>query len=658
MLALDDIVASLGPALLALGFGFAVLPLFRPDSQPMRALVFATVVVLGWRYIVWRLEETIPDFDFSIDAWVAWTFLALEASTMVSATVAFTVMSRTKDRKDEATRHAGWWSADTPPRVDILIATYNEEAAILERTIVGALASTYPALRVWVLDDKRRPWLREMCERLGAHYHTRPDNRHAKAGNINACLATLRALPDPPDFIAVLDADFVPHVDFVPRALALFHARDVGLVQTPQHFFNPDPIQHNLGIGKAYPDEQRYFFDHVQPARDAWGIAFCCGTSSMMRWTALESIGGFPTDSVTEDFLITLRLQENGWRTVYLNEPLTEGLAPEGVGEYIVQRARWCLGLIQIVRGRSGPLTRNNLRPIDRLSLIDSFLFWSTTYLFRLACLVVPLLYWYTGITAVNAPVPGVLAYFGPFYIFSLMAMRWISGGAIMPILQDVSQVLGATEIVKAVWAGLIKPEGHAFKVTAKGGDRTKTVVQWPLISPLAWLFGLTLVGIFFQAATDIQFDRDAGDGTWIVLFWTLYNLAVLGVAMAVCVEMPRDRTVPEIAPERTTLALGDSQFAGWLVRLTAEEAWIRGGPPVAEGDAGRIEIANVGAMPARVARIRPRGFALAIEPDAGQRRRIVAKLHTQAGKHGTLRLNIMGVVAGFVTRMIKRNPS
>ena len=45
----------------------------------------------------------------------------------------------------------------------------------------------------------------------------------------------------------------------------------------------------------------------------------------MMRWRALESIGGFPTDSVTEDFLITLRLQEQGWRTVYLNEPLTEG---------------------------------------------------------------------------------------------------------------------------------------------------------------------------------------------------------------------------------------------------------------------------------------------------------------------------------------------
>jgi len=654
MFALDDIVASLGPALLALGLALVVLPAFRPQTQPVRAIVFAVVVLLGWRYLVWRFLETIPDFDFSIDAWVAWLFLALEASTMVSGTVAFLVMARTLDRKEEADRNIAWWQIGPTPRVDILIATYNEEAAILERTIVGALASTHPALRVWVLDDKRRPWLREMCERLGARYHTRPDNSHAKAGNINACLATLKALPDPPDYIAVLDADFVPHVDFVTRALALFHDPDVGLVQTPQHFFNPDPIQHNLGIDKAYPDEQRFFFDHVQPARDAWGIAFCCGTSSMMRWNALMSIGGFPTDSVTEDFLITLRLQEEGWRTVYLNEPLTEGLAPEGVAEYIVQRARWCLGLIQIVRGRSGPLSRNRLRFIDRLSLVDSFLFWSTTYLFRLACLLVPLLYWYTGVTAVNAPVSGVLFYFGPFYIASLAALRWVSGGVMLPILQDVSQILGASQIVRAVWAGLIKPEGHSFKVTDKGGDRTRTVIQWPLMRPLAIIFGLTLVGVFFTSATDIQFDRDAGDGKWVVLFWTIYNLAVLAVAMAVCVEAPRAKTVPEIEPERATIRLGAQEMSAWLVRLTAEEAWIRGGPQLEEGASPTIEIDGVGIVSAQVSRIRPRGVALTIRPDEAQQRLIVAKLHTRAGRHGTLRLSLSGIMSGFVRRMVR----
>lgn len=656
MFALDDIVASLAPALLVFGLGYAILPLFRPSAQPIRALAFVVVVILAWRYMGWRFAETIPDLDFSIDALVGWTFAVLEAGTIVSGSIAFLILSRTRDRRPEADAHAGWWVAKKVPQVDMLIATYNEEAGILERTIVGALATSHPKVRVWVLDDGRRPWLKEMCDQLGAHHVTRTDNNHAKAGNINAALPMLRALPEPPDFVAILDADFVPHVDFVTRMLALFHDSGVGLVQSPQHFFNPDPIQHNLGIGRAYPDEQRFFFDHIQPARDAWSIAFCCGTSSMIRWRALEAIGGFPVDSVTEDFLVTLRLREEGWRTVYLNEPLTEGLAPEGLGEYITQRGRWCLGLIQIVRGPMGPLSRNRLRPIDRLGLIDAFLYWATTYPFRLACLIVPILYWYTGITAVNAPVAGVIEYFGPFYIGSLLALNWVSRGLVLPILNDVSQILGALEITKAVVVGLVKPKGHKFKVTAKGGDRTRVVVQWPLIRPLAVVFVLTLVGMIFTNLTDIQFERDAGDGKWVVLFWTVYNLAVLAVSMYVCVEMPRAKTVPEIEPERVTVRLGDVPQAAWMVRLTADEIWIRGGAKVAEGDAARVSIDGIGDVAAEVARIRPRGFALGIHPDEEQRQRIMAKLHTKSGRHGTLRIDMGGLVTGLLERMTKRS--
>lgn len=66
----------------------------------------------------------------------------------------------------------------------------------------------------------------------------RPDNKGSKAGNINHCLDRLAEDPIPPDFVAVLDADFVPHRGFISRCLALFHDPDVGLVQTPQHFFN------------------------------------------------------------------------------------------------------------------------------------------------------------------------------------------------------------------------------------------------------------------------------------------------------------------------------------------------------------------------------------------------------------------------------------
>ena len=110
-------------------------------------------------------------------------------------------------------------------------------------------------------------------------------------------------------------------------------------------------------------------------------------------------IGGFPTDSVTEDYLLTLRLRQIGYRTVYLNERLSLGLAPEGLREYIVQRSRWCLGFMQICVGRSGPLRPGNgLSLVDRLILIETFLHWAATHCYRLLGLALPLSYFLFGI--------------------------------------------------------------------------------------------------------------------------------------------------------------------------------------------------------------------------------------------------------------------
>jgi hypothetical protein len=82
-------------------------------------------------------------------------------------------------------------------------------------------------------------------------------------------------------------------------------------------------------IGNVWPDEQRFFFDHVMPSKDAWGAAFCCGTSSVIRMPALEEIGGFPTDSVTEDFLLTLELDRRGVGRYGLGRPaMSSGAVP------------------------------------------------------------------------------------------------------------------------------------------------------------------------------------------------------------------------------------------------------------------------------------------------------------------------------------------
>ena len=48
----------------------------------------------------------------------------------------------------------GWLTSQPiPPLIDVFICTYNEEEAILERTVVGALAIDYPNYRLWMLDD-------------------------------------------------------------------------------------------------------------------------------------------------------------------------------------------------------------------------------------------------------------------------------------------------------------------------------------------------------------------------------------------------------------------------------------------------------------------------------------------------------------------------
>jgi cellulose synthase (UDP-forming) len=123
-------------------------------------------------------------------------------------------------------------------------------------------------------------------------YTCRVHGLHAKAGNVNNGLAHALAVGRRPEFVLLLDADFAANRQILQRTLGLFEAADVAIVQTPQHFFNPDPIQSSLLGSKVWPDEQRFFFNFLLEAKDAWGAAFCCGTSAVVRVAALERIGG------------------------------------------------------------------------------------------------------------------------------------------------------------------------------------------------------------------------------------------------------------------------------------------------------------------------------------------------------------------------------
>jgi len=621
------IPAPLAPGLVALCLVVMIFPWLRKEETKARVFAVAISAILALNYIVWRIGNTLPNWDAAFDVIAGLVFLAVESVETVRSIVFLLLISRTRERTAEADANLDWLaSLERPPLVDVLICTYNEEEAILERTIVGAMAMEYPNFRVWVLDDGKRPWLADLCARAGCGYVTRPDNAHAKAGNINNGLRHLASLEIKPDFVSILDADFVCTPVFLTRALALFREDDVGIVQTPQHFSNSDPIQSNLAASKVWPDEQRLFFDVIMPSKDAWGLAMCCGTSSVIRASAIYSIGGFPTDSVTEDYLVTLRLKEIGYRTIYLNEPLTSGLAPEGIKEYLTQRGRWCLGLVQIVRGRSGPFSRNPLSFIDRAAMTEAFLGWAVTHAFKMMGFIAPPLFLLFGVKAVNADVGELMTHFLPYFVWHSAMMTWVSEGRVLPIMTDVCQLASCPAILKAVATGLMNPKNQRFKVTAKGGDRDSRFIEWPLLRIFLVMLAATVAGM---ANYSLGTSYDIGGSGTLAFGWSWYNAVVLIIACVVCIEQPRKRKAERFSSdEPIAITAAGKSFSRSIIDISIGGAQISGPPPAGRGETIRVSFAGLD-MDARIVRVSGNGFAVAFEPTFANRAAMIRRIHS-----------------------------
>jgi cellulose synthase (UDP-forming) len=632
------------PGIATLGVATAVFAVLNCERPAHRVATVLVSLVLSAHYVVWRITSTLPPVGLTLDFVLGIVFLVIEVVAVLAGMVSIVILTRRTNHSAEADRRVPELMADpAPPLVDVFICTYNEEEAILERTIAGATAMTYPRYRVWVLDDGRRSWLEDLCRTLDVGYIARADNSHAKAGNINNGLSVVAGLSERPDFISILDADFVPTPAFLTRCIALMGPH-VGIVQTPQHFINPDPIQQNLSASDVWPDEQRFFFDVIMPSMDGWGMAFCCGTSSVIRFDALMSIGGFPTDSVTEDYLVTLRLKEKGFSTLFLNEPLTFGLAPEGLKEYITQRGRWCLGFMQIVRGRSGPFSRSSTLGLgDRAMLVLSLTNWSAVYLIKIFGLFVPTSFLLFGILAVQADIQDMLLRFLPYFVWNSVLLSWLGAGRWMVIMSEVTQLIAAPAVLKACAVGLLRPKGQKFKVTAKGGDRSRGFVEWTLLNFYAAWMALILFGIGWTFLIGFQYTQPKYSS--LALFWSWYNVIVLLITCAVCVERPRRRSAERF---KTGIAVdierGQDRRRVMLRDISITGARIAGPPPGSLGDPLTLWI-DGRPLKAEIVRIKPKDFSVRF--DSAFPNRIAMIRHFYSGRYITPMTRVSGLQVG-----------
>jgi cellulose synthase (UDP-forming) len=241
--------------------------------------------------------------------------------------------------------------------------------------------------------------------------------------------------------------------------------------------------------------------------------------------------------------------------------------------------------------------------------------------------IIIPILYWLLDVRSVQADVVTTLAYFFPSFMAQIIIMGWMSQSRIVPVMSDVSQLLGASAILKAMTIGIFWPKGHKFQVTAKGGDRSKRFVQWPMLIRFALYLALTIAGViwafFFEDGTKLR------DSSALCLFWSWYNIIVLAIACLVCVEQPRLRSaerLPAVGSGRVSIAGREVDFPVLDVSLTG--ARLAGGAPAASG--ALVSIAFDGMqLPAHIARCGKSDFAIRFADDAATRAKLVRLIYS-----------------------------
>ncbi len=560
-----------------------VSPVPRPWS---RTIVVTILLVLTLRYVLWRSLTTLNLTD-ATSGIASIGLLLLELVMVGGSTLQLFLMLQVRDRKQQAEACAiSVQSGQFSPTVDVFIPTYNEPAFILRRTIIGCQVLDYKHKRVYLLDDTCRPEIQALAADLGCEYRTRPDNRYAKAGNLNHAIAETDG-----ELIVVFDADFIPTRNFLTRTIGFFQDASIALVQTPQSFYNSDPIARNLGLENILTPEEEVFYRQIQPIRDGAGSVICAGTSFVVRRQALAAAGGFVTDSLSEDYFTGIRLSAQGYQLVYLDEKLSAGLAAEDMAAHATQRLRWARGTLQAFFIEANPLTIPGLTLLQRLAHLEGLLHWFTS-LSRVGYLLAPLLY-SAGIIPIRATADKTLFFFLPYYLVQLTVFAWLNHRSRSAILSDIYSLVLTFPLALTVLQVFLNPFAKGFQVTPKGGSRDRFSFNWNLAFPLIVLFAITAVSLWrnlgmlmMQGGWDTTVPAAAKPmlGLDLGWLWSLYNLVMIGIALLILLDVPKPdrhewfdlrRTVWLRVNESNTLAantLAANTLASHIVPETAHQ--------------------------------------------------------------------------------------
>ncbi|MBI3479339.1 MAG: glycosyltransferase [Nitrosomonadales bacterium] len=400
--------------------------------------------------------------------------------------------------------------------VDVFVSTFNEPVDLVRKTLLAAKHMDYPH-ETWLIDDGNRHKMKALADRLGVRYLARLDNANAKAGNLNNAMIHSKG-----DFIALFDADHAPQKNFLTQTLGYFKDTSVAFVQTPHDFFNLDSYQHRLQEkNKQLWTEQALFFKVIQRGKDYWNAAFFCGSCAVIRRSSLDRIGGFATETVTEDLHTSIKLHKAGFKSIYHAESLAYGIAPANVAPFLKQRVRWGQGAMQVFK-KEKLIFETRLTLAQKLNYLASMMTYFDGWqkgIFYISPAVVLL----AGIMPINVEAVDFLIHFVPYYALSFIAFEEVGrgyGGTLYIEQYNFARFAAFAWSTLGLFFGKIR-----FNVTSKVRDRSSNATQMflPQLSILLLNTGAIPFGLILSMETHYL----PQDAVYFNILWAAVNCAL-----------------------------------------------------------------------------------------------------------------------------------
>lgn len=343
-------------------------------------------------------------------------------------------------------------SLDRKPFVSIHLATYNEKR-VLERLLTAATSQQYENYEVVLVDDSTDETL-EILEKWKNHPRVKIIHRQSRAGFKGGALKEALKVMDPrTEFIIIFDADFIPYPDTITQFLKYYKsttgsldrnkviANNIAAVQGYQwHVLNKSENWVTRGVRTEYAGS--YVIERAGIELYS-GLKQIAGSVYMIRADVIKSLGW--GTSITEDFELTLRLYNAGYKVVYTPYVQAPAEAVSTIKRIIRQRMRWA-------EGHSFNIKRmfKNLILSDKLNRAEKFeVLYLTPYYLQSLFFIIGTLCWFLAEVAFHANLPFWTSTWGWSLVFTnLLALPLMNLVGLFLEESDQKDYLGLASFV------------------------------------------------------------------------------------------------------------------------------------------------------------------------------------------------------------------